>query len=122
VRRHKKRNERTLQKKEREEPTFDSILDFLYYDTRRIGLFISQFDEFGLLQQLERTETKVENAADKAKIAATIGPRALSLQAGMDRGSEETGTDSSKRVYDPAWVIPLSFRDYLEEVASYAAT
>jgi hypothetical protein len=101
--------------KEREEPKLDSVLDFLYYDNRRVALLIAQFDDFGLLQQIERTETTAESATDKARMSANIGPRSLSLQTGIDRGTEETGTDSSKRVYDPFWVIPLSFRDYLEE-------
>jgi hypothetical protein len=101
--------------KEREEPKLDSVLDFLYYDNRRVALLIAQFDDFGLLQQIERPETTAESATDKARMSANIGPRSLSLQTGIDRGTKETGTDSSKRVYDPFWVIPLSFRDYLEE-------
>jgi trehalose/maltose hydrolase-like predicted phosphorylase len=66
--------------KEREEPKLDSVLDFLYYDNRRVALLIAQFDDFGLLQQIERTETTAESATDKARMSANIGPRSLSLQ------------------------------------------
>lgn len=35
--------------KEQGEPAIDSVFDFLYHDSRRIGSFLSQFDESGLL-------------------------------------------------------------------------
>jgi hypothetical protein len=101
--------------KERAEPKFDTVLDILYYDTRRIGLFISQLDDFGLLKQIEFTETTTESSSDKGNFSLRVGPRSLRVTVGKEGEAEETGTDSSKRIYDPFWVIPLSFLDYIEE-------
>jgi hypothetical protein len=100
---------------ERVEPTFDSVLDFLYYDSRRVGQFISQFGDFGLLQQIETTESRTEGVADKARIGARIGPQALSFNLGAEKSSETSGADSSKHTFDPFWTTPLRFLEYLEK-------
>lgn len=94
----------------------DSVFDFLYHDSRRIGSFLSQFDNNGLLTGITQGET----AARASKRGWKVGVGAdLPLLAGakleVEREPKEGGSESFGRSYDPFWTNALTFLDVLEE-------
>lgn len=109
------RKEGKASRGERVEPEFDFVLDFLYYDSRRIGLFNSQFFPDGVLQQVEKTDSRTKTTSDSSGRTIAIGPRALSRKGNRENETQETGSDSSKLTYDPLWANALTFLDSLEE-------
>jgi hypothetical protein len=101
-----------------EEPKNDSVFDFLYHDVRRIGSFLSQFDDAGHLQQITQSETASKRVRRGYKISLGGGATVLgtggSGNVGFERGPQEQGSEESHRVYDPLWANSLLLLDYLE--------
>jgi len=94
----------------------DSVYDFLYQDTRRIGSFLAQFDDAGHLQQLKQTDTVKRSGRRGFKISAGGGvPLVASGNVGYELSPKDEGTVASERLYDPLWTNALTFLDYLEE-------
>lgn len=52
----------TASQEEQGEAGPDSVFDFLYHDSRRIGSFLSQFDNNGLLTAINQGESASRNA------------------------------------------------------------
>jgi hypothetical protein len=48
--------------KELDEPQNDSVFDFLYCDSRRIGSFLAQFDDSGHLEKIVQRESAAKSA------------------------------------------------------------
>lgn len=74
-----------------------SVYDFLYVDSQRIALFLSQLEQYGHLKALTRSvgENKRFGGGFDVKIVGA---------------NVSTGEDSSlKTEYDPQWVAPLTF-------------
>lgn len=94
----------------------DSVFDFLYHDSRRIGSFLSQFDANGLLTGLTQGESVTRGAKRGYKIG--LGGNLPLLGGGnvdYERGPREGGSESLERAYDPFWTNALTFLDFLEE-------
>ncbi len=81
----------------------DSVYDFLYVDTRRIGILLSQMGTDGLLTELVRTS--LEASGSKKGLSAKI----LSYE-----GDHNTSESISKK-FDPQWLLPLLFLDKFKD-------
>lgn len=77
----------------------DSVYDFLYIDSRRLALFLSQFDQYGHLTALTRSvnETASKSGGVNVQIAK------------MDTSS--SAQTAQTRQFDTQWVAPLTFLD-----------
>ena len=53
-----------------EQESRDSVFDFLYVDNRRIGLYLSQFSEFGNLTSLVQSVSTTDSKSIKGSIGA----------------------------------------------------
>ena len=94
----------------------DSVFDFLYHDSRRVGSFLSQFDNSGLLTGLTQGETAQKGSRRGWKIG--VGGE-LPLLAGakieLERQPGESGSETMERSYDPFWTNALAFLDFIAE-------
>jgi hypothetical protein len=99
----------------------DSVYDFLYYDARRVGSFLAQFDSSGHLQQITQTEsvTKGGKPGLSLKVAGAVPlPGTLeSPEASVTFGRDpsQKGSETQGRVYDPLWTNARAMLDYLDE-------
>lgn len=97
----------------------DSVYDFLYCDSRRIGSFLAQFDASGHLQQVTQRESV--SKGNKRGMSLKLGGGASYLGTGgtgevaFERGPGETGSEESELVFDPLWTNALTFLDYLDD-------
>jgi hypothetical protein len=97
------------------EPQSDSVYDFLYYDARRIGSFLAQFDDSGHLQQVRQSDTARKGIEKGFKITAGAGaPLVGSGNVGFEKQPYDTGSESSERIYDPLWSNARTLLDYLK--------
>jgi len=96
----------------------DSVFDFLYHDSRRIGSFLSQFDNNGLLTGLSHGETAARGSKRGYKLG--IGgelPLLGGAKVDFEREPAELGSETLERSYDPFWTNALTFLDVLSEKA-----
>lgn len=100
------------------EPQSDSVYDFFYCDTQRLGSFLAQFDDAGHLQEVIQRESVTKGARRGFKLnlggGATVMGTGGTGTVGIERGPGDEGGESSERVYSPLWVNALTFLDYLE--------
>jgi hypothetical protein len=92
-----------------------SVYDFLYCDERRIGSFLSQFDELGIPTRVSVTES-VQKARGRAfKFGASGGLAGLgNASINLERGPvTQGGQKGEQRDYDPFWANALALLDYL---------
>lgn len=105
--------------KEREEQTKASVYDFIYYDSRRIGSFLAQFENAGHLQQIIQKEAVEQNESAGFKMnvggGATIAGTGGQGSVGFEKSPGASGSEASERVYDPLWSNARGFLDYLAE-------
>lgn len=93
-----------------------SVYDFLYYDERRIGSFLSQFDTLGVPTRVSVSES-IQKARGRAfKFGASGGVNGVgNASVNVERGPAVTaGAQSEQRDYDPFWANGLALLDYLE--------
>lgn len=98
-----------------EEPTTDSVFDFLYYDAARISSFLSQFDRFGHLTEITHSERAHRNKT--SSIQNQLSGSVVAVK-GATTSKTDTGSqygEDSLRTYDPRWTNALFFLDYLDE-------
>jgi hypothetical protein len=108
-----------VSEEELDEHPESSVYDFLYCDTRRIGSYLSQFDNSGLLEKVIQRESASKgskrgyafNLGGGATLVGTGGSGNLGLTVTPAVG----GTESSERVYDPYWANARAFLDFLED-------
>jgi hypothetical protein len=81
----------------------DSVFDFLYADRHRIGLYLSQFSEFGNLTNLVHSR----RTGDESVLSASIP----SLAKGESKKNQQTGIE---RHYDTQWSQVLNFLDEVQ--------
>src|SRR3954465_12427305 len=81
-----------------------SVLDFLYYDSRRIASYLSQFDPDGHLQRVTRGKTgnrgKTETSTKEAKggiLGFAEGTYAAATEESFDLAQ------GYEREFDPLW-------------------
>jgi hypothetical protein len=113
------KNEEKASEKELDAPENDSVFDFLYCDSRRIGLFLAQFDDSGLLEKVIQRESASRGI--KRSLELSVGGGAMlagtggSGSLGIKRGPSEEGSEASERVYNPLWANTITFLDCLAE-------
>jgi hypothetical protein len=81
----------------------DSVYDFLYIDSKRIALFLSQFSNYGHLTALTKTAT------DTKSIDGKVDVKIASVE------SHEIGQSGLSKQYDAQWVAPLTFLDEADQ-------
>lgn len=110
------KNELTVSSEEQGGAEPNSVFDFLYHDSRRIGSFLSQFDANGLLTGLSQSEGVTKGAKRSKRFG--VGAQAAVIGGGnleFEIGPGETGSQTLERAYDPFWTNALTFLDFLEE-------
>jgi hypothetical protein len=109
------KNDKTASEKEPDAPKNDSVYDFLYCDTRRIGSFLAQFDDAGHLEKIINRDAVIKGARRGWKMNVGGGALGGSGSVGLEVSPDTHGSESSERVYDPLWTNALAFLDYLDE-------
>ena len=110
------KTESAVSEQARDEQRSDSVYDFIYHDVRRVGSFLSQFDDAGILQQVTQSEGATRGS--KRGWKATAGGNVSlvgSANIGLERSPEKGGYEASDRVYDPLWANALTLLDFLTE-------
>lgn len=92
-----------------DEPDTESIYDLIYVDRQRVSSYFAQlFGEDGTIKTITRTSDLSD---------ATGGSGEGSIKVATVKRSFETKTaQSAKHEYDPAWLIPLTVMDRLDEL------
>lgn len=93
----------------------DSVFDFLYHDSARIGSFLSQFDASGLLTGIRHTDAVTKGS--KRGYSFGVGGEVPLLGGGnisFERQPGESGSDAMERSYDPLWANAREFLDALD--------
>ena len=94
----------------------NKIIDFIYYDTRRVSSFLAQFEEIGHL-----TNITSNKSASKKKSSHVSGDGSVSLplnakgKAGGGSGDEVSKTEDRGNTYDPLWANAISYMTTLRE-------
>jgi hypothetical protein len=89
-----------------------SVYDFLYHDARRIGSFLAQFYEAGLLQSVKQTIGTEQ--AEQTKYGGQSGLNAVVRIGGQfERQAGATNKDALERQYDPFWTHALTLLELL---------
>lgn len=102
--------------KEQGEPATDSVLDFLYHDSRRIGSFLSQFDESGLLTGIKQGEAVQRGSKRGWRVEAGAEvPLIGGGNLGLERSPGESGSETMERSYDPFWANARLFLDAIDQ-------
>lgn len=119
------KNDEAASEKAQDEISDDAVYDFLYYDTRRIGSFLAQFDDSGHLQQVtqEETDRRGRTSSFSLRGAGTVKIDIPLTESGLDAegegnlGHERTneGSESASRVYDPLWTNARAFLGFLKK-------
>jgi hypothetical protein len=81
----------------------DSVFDFLYADRQRIGLYLSQFSDFGNLTNLVHSS----RTGDETTLSAGVP----SLAKGESKQNQQTGVE---RHFDTQWSQVLNFLDEVQ--------
>lgn len=96
--------------------TENSVYDFLYYDQRRIGSFLGQFDPDGILQSRKRIAGVDKSSQSTASYDLKAGiPVVAQGRASYEDGVSEQYAKGAEHTYDPLWANALQFLEYLEE-------
>jgi hypothetical protein len=85
----------------------DSVFDFLFVDNRRIGLYLSQFSEFGNLTNLVESV----GTTDATQVRGSVGASSTHIGGQAD----STLHSGVQRHYDTQWVAPLSFLEEIQD-------
>lgn len=94
----------------------NSVYDFLYYDSQRIGSFLGQFDPDGLLQSRKRVAGIGRSSQDKSNHAIKGGiPTVVGAEGAYENQVGERYDKSAEHTYDPLWANALQFLEYLED-------
>jgi len=109
-------NDKKASAGEQGEPQNDSVYDFLYHDTKRIGSLLAQFDDAGHLQQIRQSESAKKGHRRGYKLTAGANvPIVGGGNVGFEKAPHDEGSEASERIYDPLWSNALTLLDYLGE-------
>lgn len=104
----------TVSEVEQEQQESDSVFDFLYYDARRVGSYLSQFDNFGLLQTIKHVEGTTEARSSSFSGSAGLNvPLVVKGQTGADHRISEEARENAEKSYDPFWINATNLIDLL---------
>jgi hypothetical protein len=92
----------------------DSVYDFLYHDARRVGSFLAQLDQNGLLTEIRKGEHAAKNAKRgwNVNVGAST-PLTGGGNLGVEVSPKEGGGESIERTYDPFWANARELLDAL---------
>jgi hypothetical protein len=90
------------------------VLDFLYHDSRRIGSFLAQFEQFGLLSQVTQTNTAQESESEDKEHEGSINTGVFKGKKSGGKQANSSLSDTSQLVYDPYWSNARAFLNHLE--------
>ncbi len=108
-------NDETASDGARDEPTTDSVYDFLYHDARRVGSFIAQIDPSGHLTSLKQTEGADSGTGLKFSAHAEANAAVARGGGGFEDQRTAAERESLERTYDPLWTNALSLLDMLDQ-------
>ena len=108
-------NDETASGVERDEPTTDSVYDFLYHDARRIGSFLGQMDVSGHLTGLKQIEAAESASNIKGSVNASASVAVARGGVAFDGQNTTSERESFERTYDPLWTNALALLDMLDE-------
>ncbi|MDT0577183.1 hypothetical protein RM533_13565, partial [Croceicoccus sp. F390] len=93
----------------------DSVFDFLYHDSRRVGSFLSQLDQNGLLKEIKQSEHAVKGTSRgfSFQVGGNL-PLAGGGNLGLEMTPKEGGGQALERVYDPFWANARELLDALD--------
>jgi hypothetical protein len=96
--------------------TLQRVFDFLYHDARRVGSFLAQLDEAGLLTSVTRKEGKTTSnrGAAEAKLEGSL-PFLGKAGGGSSVSREAAKSGHLERTFDPLWQNARRFVDYAQE-------
>jgi hypothetical protein len=93
------------------EQSTGSVYDFLYNDSRRVGSYLAQLDENGMLTEIRQGEQVSKGSKRGFNLTGSV----LGTGGGLEVTPKEGGAESSERVYDPFWANALYLMDTLDE-------
>ncbi len=93
------------------EQSTGSVYDFLYNDSRRVGSYLAQLDENGMLTEIRQGEQVSKGSKRGFNLSGSV----LGTGGGLEVTPKEGGAESSERVYDPFWANALYLMDTLDE-------
>lgn len=106
------KSELQVSQKAQGEQEADSVFDFLYHDSRRVGSLLSQFDANGLLKGVTQSDGVKKGTRRGYKFG--LGGNLPSLGGAnfdLERGPAEEGASSTELSYDPFWANAREFLD-----------
>jgi hypothetical protein len=119
------RKGRKVSDEARDEQSTDSVYDFLYHDSRRIGSFLAQLDPSGHLQQVTQEESRLlgrtstfagtVSATATVNLPLTESGMEIEGQGNLEHERTKEGSEGSSRVYDPLWTNARTFLDLIDE-------
>ncbi len=106
-----------------EQPSIDSISDFLYVDVERLKIWLAQLDPNGVLLGHSANSAEHRTATDEltGSVGGEAGKNIVIAKAGItgSLGSKQSATraflDSRELRFDASWSIPLNVLDLLSE-------
>jgi hypothetical protein len=91
-----------------------SVYDFLYHDSRRVGSFLAQLDQNGLLTEVRHSEHASRGSRRGFSLnAGASTPITGGGNIGLEITPKEGGGEALERVYDPFWANARELLDAL---------
>lgn len=111
------KQEKKSLKRELESGKKPILYDFLYHDFKRIASFLSQFDDFGHLQQVTKQDNyKTGSVSTKTGTVKASVPGVIEGSLNKTRSPSEEEQDNLEKRYDPLWINALNFLTHLENI------
>ena len=110
------KSEEKALKKAQDEPETNSVFDFLYHDSRRVGSLLAQFDQNGLLKEIKQSEHASKGTGRGFSFSGGAStPLTGGGHLGIEVSPKEGGGESLERIYDPFWANAREFLNVLED-------
>lgn len=93
----------------------DSVFDFLYYDSQRVGSFLAQFDPNGLLQSLKQAASVGEGRGAKHTLRGGASLGVADLRGVAEQTENQDTREGAERTFDPLWTNARAFLDLLAQ-------
>ncbi|WP_147426014.1 DUF6414 family protein [Teichococcus wenyumeiae] len=92
-------------------PHTASVFDFIYHDARRVGSFLAQFEDAGVLQATKISEQATDGSSRKYRTGGKFNLAITSGDAGVEGAENSELRAGSEKSYDPFWSNALTFLD-----------
>ncbi|TVP94673.1 MAG: hypothetical protein EA338_12665 [Roseinatronobacter sp.] len=97
-----------------ERPDGASVFDFLYADDARISALLSQFNNFGHLVGIDKSQTASRSAGSGFGTSGKVNFAIASGNGDWRTDENKEATESSIQRYDPRWANTLNLLDELQ--------